>query len=267
MSATLFQCGGSGDTSLLGPGDDGGSEGGSSSGGGSGSGSGSSSGSSSSGGSSSGGSSSGGSSGGSSSGGSSGGSGGSSGGSSGSSSGSGSGGDGGAGDGGDGGSTPKTHFRVAELMPDPAAYDFCWSQAAGTWNGPVMKGFGIAAGVQYQQVSEYIPIDVAATTVRLVSPNAADCNTSLGDAQLAPPGPDAIYLVALFVQGNLGSQVKVFPDERHISSSSHTKLRAIHAAFAGVGTGGNITENVDFYLSGGVTSASLFDNVPFGGTA
>ena len=83
--------------------------------------------------------------------------------------------------------TPKGHVRVAELLPDPAAYDFCVSTGGGAFVGPVMQAFGISGGVQYQQVSEHVPVDPGQVTVRLVSAMAPGCGTSMSDVTFTAP--------------------------------------------------------------------------------
>ena len=122
-------------------------------------------------------------------------------------------------DSGDGGSSPAALFRVAALMPDPAAVDFCWQQAGGAWNGPVMLGWGISQRLAYQQVTEYVPVPVAATTVRFVAASANDCNASAGEVVFTPPAANAAYLVSSFTAGNVAEQVKAFPDERTTSGT------------------------------------------------
>ena len=172
--------------------------------------------------------------------------------------------DAGVGDGGDGGVVGKAEFRVAALMALPASFDFCWQQSGGAWNGPVMAGWGISTRLAYQQVTEYVPVPAAATTVRLVGALATDCNTSLGQVTFTPAAGSA-YLVSSFTQGNVGPQVKAFPDEL-AATLAGTKLRAIDAALT-TATGGGVTgQPVDFYVAGSVTSV-LFDNVAFASTA
>jgi hypothetical protein len=129
-----------------------------------------------------------------------------------------------------------------------------------------MLGWGVSVRLQYQQVTEYVPIEVAATTVRVVASTATDCNTGL-DVTFTPSGADAAYLVAAFVQGNTAPQVKAFVDERVASSTTSSKLRAIHAAYTSTSAGGNQAAPVDFYVAGVASTTSLFDDVSYGATA
>jgi len=175
--------------------------------------------------------------------------------------------DGGAGDSGDGGITGNAQFRVAALMPSPAAIDFCWQQGGGAWNGPVMAGWGISSRLAYQQVTEYVPVPVAATTVRLVASTATDCNTSAGEVVFTPPAAGAAFLVSSFSQGNTSLQVKAFTDELTTTGATNTKLRAIHAAL--MAPGGSVSQAVpvDFYVGGTATATVLFSDVPFASIA
>ena len=173
--------------------------------------------------------------------------------------------DAGGSDGGDGGIVGKAEFRVAALMPIPGSFDFCWQQSGGAWNGPVMAGWGISTRLAYQQVTEYVPVPAAATTVRLVAALATDCNTSLGQVTFTPPAAGSAFLVSSFTQGNVAPQVKAFPDEL-VAAGAGTRLRAIDAALTTASGGGVIGQPVDFYVAGSVTTV-LFDNVAFASTA
>jgi hypothetical protein len=176
--------------------------------------------------------------------------------------------DSGASDAADGGSSATAEFRVAALMPSPAAIDFCWQQGGGAWNGPVMLGWGIAQRLAYQQVTEYVKVPVAATTVRIVASTATDCNTSAGDVLITPPAANAAYLVSSFSNGNVAPQVKAFTDELTTTGASNTNLRAIHAALD-TPTGGTAPQAlpVDFYLPATAAATVLFDDVAYATTA
>ena len=169
----------------------------------------------------------------------------------------------------DGGTVAHARFRVAEVMPSVAAYDFCWQQSGGAWNGPVMLGFGISARLAYEQVSEYVPIPVASTTVRIVAAAATDCTTSFADVTLGPAAASDSYLVAAFVQGNAAPQAKAFVDEGAANGTTNDRIRLIDAAFTSAvsGGGGGGAASIDLYVGGTASTASLFDDVPFGGVA
>jgi hypothetical protein len=176
--------------------------------------------------------------------------------------------DGGAGDAGDGGSSATAQFRVAALMPSPAAIDFCWQQGGGAWNGPVMLGWSISQRLAYQQLTQYVKVPVAAITVRIVASTATDCTTSAGDVVVTPPAANTSYLVSSFSNGNVAPQVKAFPDELTTSGATNTNLRAIHAAL--VLTAGSTAPQalpVDFYLAGTALTTVLFNDVPYAATA
>jgi hypothetical protein len=152
-------------------------------------------------------------------------------------------------------------------MGNPAAVDFCWRQGGG-WNGPVMLGWGISARLAYGQVTEYVSVPLAPTTVRLVASTATDCNTAFVEVAFTPAAANDAYFVAEFDQGNIGPQAKAFLDERATSTPASTKLRAIHAAITALTPGlGPVGQPVDLYVASGTTTTSLFDDVAFGATA
>jgi hypothetical protein len=187
-------------------------------------------------------------------------------------SGSGDAGDGGAGGdasdagGGPDGSSPVAHFRAGELMPNPGANDFCWQSAGGAWNGPVMSGFGIAARLAYEEVTEYLPVPVAQTTVRFVASNATDCTTSVADVSFTPATADDAYFVSLFAVGQATPHATAFLDERGTNGITGTLLRFVDASVLG-GTGAPTTSAQDLYLPAAVNPTVLFSDVPFGGIA
>lgn len=169
-------------------------------------------------------------------------------------------------DAGDGGITSQALFRVGAVMPLPSPIDFCWAQAGGAWNGPVMLGWGVSTRLPYQQVSDYVSVPLAATTVRIVNGTSTGCNTALGEATFTPTAANDAFFVAEFEQGNVAPVVKAFLDERTTTSATNTKLRAIHAAITQFTGAGPIGQPIDLYVGVG-TTASLFDNVSFASTA
>jgi hypothetical protein len=172
----------------------------------------------------------------------------------------------GAADAGDGGTTSQALFRVGALMRFPAPVDFCWQQGGASWNGPVMLGWGVPARLAYGQVTDYVSVPVAATTVRIVNGSATDCNTAVVQVAFTPAAANDAFFVAELDQGNVAPQAKSFLDERTTTAPTNTKLRAIHVAITGLTSGGPVGQSVDFYVGGGATT-SLFDDVAFGATA
>jgi hypothetical protein len=62
----------------------------------------------------------------------------------------------------------------------------------------VLKSLGDTDGLKYPEVTQYLSVDAAAYTVRIVAPNAANCNTALAglpDTSLAALVADESYTV------------------------------------------------------------------------
>lgn len=131
---------------------------------------------------------------------------------------------------------PMAYLRVAHLSPDAPAVDFC-IQAAGstTWTGPVLEGLGLTGGLAFKQVTAYLHLDAVQYDVRLVSPTATNCNTSLGglpDITTLPALPANAYVTAAAV-GLLGGTpaftATAYIDESTVAAGQ-ARLRFVHAA-------------------------------------
>lgn len=155
------------------------------------------------------------------------------------------------------------NVRVAHLSPDAPAVDFCLAlHGSSTFQGPVLKGAGVAAGLSFASVTKYLAVPAAQYDVRLVAPGATDCTKSLAGL------PDFTNLPALssgasatiaaegeVASGGVPFGLKAYVDDGSVSSGK-AKLRFVHASPA--------TPAVDVGVGGGVLFTPVFSNVAFG---
>jgi hypothetical protein len=130
-----------------------------------------------------------------------------------------------------------------------------------------MLGWSVAARLQYEQVSQYVDVDAAPTTVLLVGVQATDCSAPIGQTVLSLNPGDHVLVAGFGEASNL--TVGSFIDEGGPSSGSQARLRAIDAGIFGgtLSTDSGVGTSVDFYLASSGTNDVLFGDVPFGGTA
>ncbi len=133
------------------------------------------------------------------------------------------------------------NVRVAHLSPDAPAVDFCAApHGTTTFIGPVLKMNGLASGLAFKQITGYLPLPVGQYDVRIVAPNAADCNTALAglpDITNLPAVTSGAYVtVAALGQVTTGAmtplQVKAYVDEHALPPGKEMDvlLRLVHAA-------------------------------------
>lgn len=155
-------------------------------------------------------------------------------------------------------------LRVAHLSPDAPAVDLCLAERHTTaFAGPVLKNLGVAAGLRYGQVTEYLQVKAGAYSVRLVAPGATSCAASLGglpDVELPALPPGAAATVAAI--GELGAagtanafRLRAYLDQR-APAPGKAGLRFIHASPG--------TPAVDVGLERGLFFDPVFARVSFG---
>ena len=162
----------------------------------------------------------------------------------------------------DGGLTSAS-VRVGNFSPDGPAFDLCVApHGTASFTGPVLKGLGITAGLNYPQVTDYLPLPSGNFDVRAVSPNAADCNTPLAGVADATnlPSVSAGSFATLAVLGTVASgtttplQWKAFTDEREVAQGM-IKLRLIHASPG--------SPSIDLGTGAATAFVPLFTNVAY----
>ncbi len=166
------------------------------------------------------------------------------------------------------GRPPAINVRVAHLGPDAPAVDFCVRPTtATTWSGvtPTLRGLGVTAGLAYTQVTRYLTLPPGAYTVRLVAPNSATCDASLGglpDTTL-PNLADRTFATvaavgALFVDSNPANDFRLAPivDDDSAPPAGQIRLRVVHASPG--------TPAVDVGIPGaGTAFTGVFNNLAF----
>jgi Domain of unknown function (DUF4397) len=173
------------------------------------------------------------------------------------------------GGGGESGSTlpkgPATHLRIAHLSPGAPAVDVCIAPRGTTgFVGPVLAAAGLSSGLAYGQVTAYLTVPANTYDVRIVSPGASDCVSSLAGLPDVTnlPSLSAGGSVTLAAEGTLsGSEpfgIAAYVDET-TTPKGEAKLRFVHASPG--------TPAVDVGVGAGVLFTSVFTNVSFGGIA
>jgi hypothetical protein len=86
--------------------------------------------------------------------------------------------------------TPSLQIRVAALDDGAGAFDFCigpsvlpddgGTPVAATFQGPIMKGLGVAAGLVPGNVSQRVKVEPGSYLVRFVAADAANCDAAGG---------------------------------------------------------------------------------------
>ncbi len=127
----------------------------------------------------------------------------------------------------------KGYLRLGQFSPDTPSVDFCLAPAGtGAFTGPILKEYGIAAGLAYGQVTTYLPLDPASYDVRIVAGEAPTCAASLLDVTDLPAVPPNGYVTAALVGLTAAPpalEVRFFADE-HGTSPGKANVRFLHAA-------------------------------------
>jgi hypothetical protein len=160
-------------------------------------------------------------------------------------------------------------IRVANLVPDGVAIDFCFIPSGGSFASatPYMSTVGVSAGLAYTQVSEYAtaPTD-APYTVRIVAAGAADCLTAYaGVADTTTAGPTAINPVTVALVGGGGdasalSTLALADDGAPTAPPFGSRVRIVHAA--------PLDPAIDFEMGAGpIWKSPLQSGLAFGQTS
>lgn len=131
------------------------------------------------------------------------------------------------------GSPGPAHVRMANLVPDAPAVDFCLkSQTDSAFSTPFVGGSGLA----FPSLSGRVNIDAGTYSVRLVQAPATNCNTvlnGLADFNGVQFGEDGAFTVAamgrLTGAGQPTVAVNPYLDDTSAPSGG-VKLRYVHAA-------------------------------------
>ncbi len=124
-------------------------------------------------------------------------------------------------------------LRIAHLVPDAPAVDVCLQIGGGNapFFGPVLSRLGATEGLSYSQVTRYLPLPATAYKIRVVAPNAPNCDqplANLPDTNATIP-PNAI--ITLAATGDLaGFQLTPFIDNAPRVPRNKTQIRVIHAS-------------------------------------
>jgi hypothetical protein len=107
--------------------------------------------------------------------------------------------------------------RLAHLVRDFAAVDFCIAPAGLGFGTPYMQSVGVATGLAYTAVSEYAPAPVGAYSVRVVAAGSTACDTALpgiSDVAVAGDGPTTVALMGLASgTGASAPALRAYPDD------------------------------------------------------
>lgn len=163
-------------------------------------------------------------------------------------------------------SSATANVRVAHLSPDAPAVDFCLAaHGTKTFTGPVLKGAGLSAGLAYPTVTQYLPVPAGQYDIRIVTPGAADCATSLAGLPdftslpaLSAGGSFTIAAEGEVTAGGTPFTLTAYVDDAQVPSGKGA-LRFVHASPG--------TPAVDVGTGAGSTFASVFSNVAFGAVA
>lgn len=145
---------------------------------------------------------------------------------------------GGGGTGGSDGGVSTAKIRVAHLAPDAPAVDVCVNGGAG-FIGPVLKGAGDSDGLAYSEVTSYVELPEGSYTVRIVAPNAANCDTALASLPditgLALTGGMAYTAAATGMlsppdAGTKPFKVEAYADTITAANAAKIYVRFIHAS-------------------------------------
>jgi len=165
--------------------------------------------------------------------------------------------------GGGGGGEATGRVRVGHLSPDAPPVDFCVDPGSG-FIGPVMASLSDTDGLAYTEVTDYLELPAATYAVRLVAPNASDCDTPLGPADttgiVLPEDVDAtIAAIGMLTPAGEDEafELTVYVDDNADPATGKAHLRFIHASpdTPGVDVGTGSEETSDF--------SAIWDNVPY----
>jgi hypothetical protein len=128
--------------------------------------------------------------------------------------------------------------RVAHLSPNAPAVDFCVRpNGSASYGMPVLRGLGLTDGLAFTRVTAYLSLPAAQYQVRLVAPNAANCDSSLAglpDYTLpALPGGATATVAAVGLVGAMGATAfNLVPvvDDAAAPGAMETKVRFVHAS-------------------------------------
>ncbi|MFO0557707.1 MAG: DUF4397 domain-containing protein [Polyangiales bacterium] len=155
--------------------------------------------------------------------------------------------------------------RVAHLSPNAPAVDFCVRpNGSASYGMPVLRGLGLTDGLAFTRVTAYLSLPAAQYQVRLVAPNAANCDSSLAglpDYTLpALPGGATATVAAVGLVGAMGATAfNVVPvvDDAAAPGAMETKVRFVHAS------PGTPAVDVGVLAMNAFTPLAPFSNVSF----
>ncbi len=153
--------------------------------------------------------------------------------------------------------------RVAHLSPGTPDVDFCVIPNGGAPIGPVLKGAGDTDGLAYSEVTDYVDLPEGTYDVRIVAPNAANCDEALAglpDVTGVAVADGGVYTAAatgvLIDPGanDADFAVELYEDDL-TSNAAKVRVRFIHAS--------PDTPNVDVGVGAGKMFTPVWTNVAF----
>jgi pimeloyl-ACP methyl ester carboxylesterase len=124
-------------------------------------------------------------------------------------------------------------LRIAHLVPDAPAVDVCLQSGGenAPFFGPVLKRLGVSEGLSYSQVTRYLPLPARSYRIRVVAPNAPNCDQALANLPDTSATLPSGAIVTLAATGDLaGFQLTPFIDNADRPERNKTQLRVIHAS-------------------------------------
>lgn len=167
-----------------------------------------------------------------------------------------------AGSAGVGGAAGMSKLRVAHLTPDAPAVDVCVDGGSG-FTGPVLKGAGDTDGLAYSEVTDYLDLPSGSYNVRIVAPNADNCDTALAglpDITGLALAKDQAYTAAATGMLTPPSGTKPFKVEAYADTITATNAAKIYIRFIHASAD---TPAVDVGLGSGASFTPLWTSVEF----
>lgn len=161
------------------------------------------------------------------------------------------------------GMTGMGQVRVAHLSPGTPDVDFCVIPNGGAPIGPVLKGAGDTDGLAYSEVTDYVELPEGTYDVRIVAPNAANCDEALAglpDVTGVAVAANGVYTAAatgVLIDPGAGDEdfaVQLYEDDL-TSDAANVRVRFIHAS--------PDTPNVDVGVGSGQNFTPVWTNVAF----
>lgn len=145
--------------------------------------------------------------------------------------------------GGDGGvaQAKSSQVRIGHLSPDAPAVDACLIPAGGAQDtaiGPIFKNRNDTNGIEFGEVSSFIDVPAGQYSLRLVEPNAQNCETALAgtmDQAGLTFREGAFHTAAVMGEVNPAGggvqtlEMRVFDDDLS-PEAGQAKIRFIHAS-------------------------------------